>query len=189
MQFFVRSAVGDHVIDYFVLNFTLALGQTRVNQRTNGTFFRSDVTFTVSLNLTCPAHYYGPNCSIYCRPANSSDMGHYTCLSDGSRQCLPGYLNETTDCLTPCVPADGCHTPTTSTTTPSQAVTLQPTSLPMLTTFHTYTQSQITARSTQLPTTSTQIPSISTQPPTLLSPSPTSSPSSKGFPYILCILH
>ena len=116
MQFFVRSAVGDHVIDYFVLNFTLAVGQTRVNQRIDGTFFRSDVTFTVSFNLTCSAHFYGPDCSIYCRPANSSDMGHYTCLSDGSRQCLPGYLNETTDCLTPCVPADGCSKSTTDTT-------------------------------------------------------------------------
>ena len=187
MQFFVRSAHYHTVIDYFVLNFTLAVGETRVNQRIDGAFFRSDVTFTVTLNLTCPANSYGPNCSIYCRPANSSDMGHYTCLSDGSRQCLPGYLNEITDCLTPCAPADGCHTQTTSTTTPSQAVTLQPTSLPMLTTFHT--RSQITARSTQLPTTSTQTASISTQPPTLLSPSPTSSPSSKAFPYILCILH
>ena len=116
MQFFVRSAHYHTVIDYFVLNFTLAVGETRVNQRIDGTFFRSDVTFTVTLNLTCPAHYYGPNCSIYCRPANSSDMGHYTCLSDGSRQCLPGYLNETTDCLTPCVPADGCRKSTTDTT-------------------------------------------------------------------------
>ena len=116
MQFFVRSAVGDHVIDYFVLKFTLTVGQTRVNQRIDGTFFRSDVTFTVSLNLICPAHFYSADCSIYCRPANSSDMGHYTCLSDGSRQCLPGYLNETTDCLTPCVPADGCSKSTTDTT-------------------------------------------------------------------------
>ena len=115
MQFFVKSAVGEHAIDYFVLNFTLAVGETRVNQRIDGTFFRSDVTFTVTLNLTCPAHYYGPNCSIYCRPANSSDMGHYTCLSDGSRQCLPGYLNETTNC-TSCVPADGCSKSTTDTT-------------------------------------------------------------------------
>ena len=187
MQFFVRSAHYHTVIDYFVLNFTLAVGETQVNQIINGAFFRSDVTFTVTLNLTCPAHFYSADCSIYCRPANSSDMGHYTCLSDGSRQCLPGYLNETTDCLTPCTPADGCHTQTASISTPSQAVILQPTSLPMLTTFHT--QSQITARSAQLPTTSTQIPFISTQPPTFLSPFPTSSPSSKGFPYILCILH
>ena len=116
MQFFVRSAVGDHVIDYFVLDFTQAVGETQVNQIINGAFFGSDVIFTVTLNLTCPAHYYGLNCSIYCRPANSRDMGHYTCLSDGSRQCLPGYLNETTDCLTPCVPADGCSKSTTDTT-------------------------------------------------------------------------
>ena len=115
MQFFVRSAMGDHVIDYFVLNFTITVGQTRANQIIDGTFFRSDVTFTVSLNLACVADFYGPNCSVYCRPANSSDMGHYTCLSNGSRLCLPGYLNETTNC-TSCVPGDGCSKSTTDTT-------------------------------------------------------------------------
>ena len=97
MQFFVRSAHYHTVIDYFVLNFTLAVGETQFNQTMDGTVFGSDVTFTVSLNLTCPALYYGPDCSIYCRPANSSDMGHYTCLSDGSRQCLPGYMGELCD--------------------------------------------------------------------------------------------
>ena len=116
MQFFVRSAVGDHVIDYFVLNFALTVEDTSLsNQRIDGAFFGSDVTFIVSFNLACVADFYGPDCSIYCHPANSSDMGHYTCLSDGSRQCLPGYLNETTNC-TSCVPADGCSKSTTDTT-------------------------------------------------------------------------
>ena len=114
MQFFVRSAVSNNVIDYFVFNFMLAVGETQLNERIDGTFFGSDVTFTVSLNLTCPANYYGPDCSIYCRPANSSDRGHYTCLSDGSRQCLPGYRNETTYC-TSCISTNGCRKSTTDT--------------------------------------------------------------------------
>ena len=114
MQFFVRSAVEDNVIDYFVLNFMLAVGEAQLNQRIDGTFFGSDVTFTVSFSLTCPANFYGSDCSTYCRPANSSDRGHYTCLSDGSRQCLPGYQNEITNC-TSCIPADGCRESTTDT--------------------------------------------------------------------------
>ena len=98
-----------NVIDYFVLDFTLASGDTLVNQTINGSYFGSDVTFTVSLSLRCLAYFYGPDCSMYCYPANSSEMGHYTCLSDGSKQCLPGYQNETTNCTTPCEPAVGCR--------------------------------------------------------------------------------
>ena len=113
MQFFVwsvrqRSSTAVDVIDYLVLDFTLAVGENLTDQIINGRFFGSDVTFTVSLSLSCFTNFYGPDCSTYCHPANSSEMGHYTCLSDGSKQCLPGYQNEATYC-TSCVPAVGCR--------------------------------------------------------------------------------
>ena len=104
------TQVGD--TDYFVLDFTLAVGERLTDQIINGRFFGSDVTFTVSLSLRCWTDFYGPDCSMYCYPANSSEMGHYTCLSDGSKQCLPGYQNETTNC-TSCEPAVGCRKSTT----------------------------------------------------------------------------
>ena len=113
MQLFVRSAVGENVIDYFVLDFILSVGDTIDNHTINGTFFGSDVTFTVNLFLICGADSYGPNCSIHCSPANTSERGHYTCLSDGRKQCLPGYQDQTTNCTTPCVPAVGCGMSTT----------------------------------------------------------------------------
>ena len=97
-----RTRVGD--IDYFVLNFTLAVGERLTDQIINGRFFRSDVTFTVSLSLRCWTDFHGPDCSMYCYPANSSEMGHHTCLSE-----LQGYQNETTNCTTPREPAVSCH--------------------------------------------------------------------------------
>ena len=100
------------VIDYFVLDFTLAVGERLIDQKISGSYFGSAVTFTVSLSLRCLADFYGPDCTMYCYPANSSEMGHYTCLRDGSKQCLPGYQNETTNC-TSCVPAVGCRKSTT----------------------------------------------------------------------------
>ena len=106
LQLFVRASVGEYLIEYFQLDFELGLNDPPLNRTINGTFFGSYMTFTFGLSLTCLGHFYGPNCSVYCRPENSS-RGHYTCLSDGSKQCLHGYTNTSSDCTT-CVPADGC---------------------------------------------------------------------------------
>ena len=68
-----------NVIDY-VLCIGLHTGKWRYtsqsNNKINGNYFGSDVTFTVSLSLRCWTDFYGPDCSIYCYPANSSKMGH-----------------------------------------------------------------------------------------------------------------
>ena len=106
LQLFVRASVGEHLIEYFQLDFELGFNDPPLNRTINGTFFGSYMTFTIDLSLTCLGHFYGPNCSVYCFPENSS-RGHYTCLSDGSKQCLHGYTNTSSDCTT-CVPADDC---------------------------------------------------------------------------------
>lgn len=95
LQLFVRTAVDGtgNVIDYFVLDFTLASGDVPVNQTLYGELFGSHVTFTVSLSLRCTADFYGPDCSIHCRPA--SQIGHYTCLR---KEGLPCYHNQSTNC-------------------------------------------------------------------------------------------
>ena len=113
IQFFVRSAMGSNVIDYFVFDFALVPGNTLNYQTINGTFFGSNVTFTVSFDLICTLDSYGPNC-IYCLATDSDDSGHYTCLDDGSKQCLPGYVNTSSVC-TMCEPAAGCGKSTTYT--------------------------------------------------------------------------
>ena len=105
--------MGSNIIDYLVFDFALLPGNTLNNQIINGMFFGSNVTFTVSFDLACVHNSYGSDC-IYCLAADSDDSGHYTCLSDGSKQCLPGYVNASTNC-TMCEPAAGCGKSTTYT--------------------------------------------------------------------------
>ena len=97
LQFFVRSAVGEEIVEYFELNFQINLGNPTLNATIDGSFFPSHMSFTVSLSLMCLSDFYGPNCSVFCYPANSSELGYYTCNSDGSRECLPGYGGSSCD--------------------------------------------------------------------------------------------
>ena len=88
---------------------SLSLGDTLNNISLPGVLrasIRSDVIFTVSFSLDCEEHYYGPNCTVYCRPSDSDELGHYSCLSNGSIQCLQDYQNEDTNC-TECMVAKG----------------------------------------------------------------------------------
>ena len=115
----MRAAAGNEVVDYLALDFSLSPGETLDNQTLSGHHFGSNVTFIVSFSLTCRANFYGSDCTVHCRPADSDELGHYSCLSDGRIQCLEGYRNETSNC-TECVPAEGCrkltspHTPSLS---------------------------------------------------------------------------
>ena len=48
-------------------------------------------------NCSCPNHYYGEDCTTYCREENSC-MGHYTCdPSTGEQICMDGYSG--IDCI------------------------------------------------------------------------------------------
>ncbi len=60
----------------------------------------------MSISLRCAESYYGPECSRQC-VAEDSDVGHYTCDSEGFIVCREGYRNTSTNC-TQCVPAQGC---------------------------------------------------------------------------------
>ena len=64
-----------------------------------------DVTSTPNPPLSqCPAiptpcaeFYYGTKCTKFCRPVNSC-AGHYGCQSDGSKVCLPGWADVSSNC-------------------------------------------------------------------------------------------
>ena len=103
----MRAAVGQYVIEYFQFDFELGLNDPPLNGTVEGTFYGSNMTFAFVLTLTCLGNFYGPNCSVYCKPENSS-KGHYRCLDDGSKECLTGYKNVSNNCVT-CVPAEGCR--------------------------------------------------------------------------------
>ena len=47
----------------------------------------------------CIDGFYGPECEKVCEPTNSSS-GHYTCDDFGYTECLPGYTDNTTNCVT-----------------------------------------------------------------------------------------
>ena len=47
-------------------------------------------TLVYKLRLVCDEHYYGPSCTVYCKP-RSDRYGHNTCDSNGNRVCLPGW--------------------------------------------------------------------------------------------------
>ena len=47
----------------------------------------------------CIDGFYGPKCERFCEPTNSSS-GHHTCDDFGYTECLPGYTDNTTNCVT-----------------------------------------------------------------------------------------
>ena len=100
-QFLVRSRANSNLVNVLMDTISLSPGETLNNISLPGVLrasIRSDVIFTVSFSLDCEWDYYGPNCTVYCRPSDSDELGHYSCLSNGSIQCLQDYQNEDTNC-------------------------------------------------------------------------------------------
>uniref|UniRef100_A0A8D0CUQ9 Delta-like protein n=1 Tax=Sander lucioperca TaxID=283035 RepID=A0A8D0CUQ9_SANLU len=46
-----------------------------------------------SYHVVCNEHYYGADCSAFCRPRNDT-FGHYACDEEGKRRCLDGWAGE-----------------------------------------------------------------------------------------------
>lgn len=47
--------------------------------------------------VVCATDYYGSNCSVYCKAMNDSG-GHYTCDSNGNKECLRGWVLPGSNC-------------------------------------------------------------------------------------------
>ena len=60
----------------------------------------------VQMFYRCAMNFYGSSCATYCQERDD-ETGHYTCASDGNRECLNGYTNPMTNCTTP---EDGAKT-------------------------------------------------------------------------------
>ena len=140
VQFFVWSQADSNFVNVLMNTISLSPGETLHNislpglLRTNlslpdilSLHIMPDVIFTVSFSLDCEEHYYGPNCTVYCRPSDSDELGDYSCLSNGSIQCLQDYQNEDTNC-TECAVAEGCDKllPSSSSSSMSPAPTPLP---------------------------------------------------------------
>ena len=111
LQLFVRamhiySGSNRALIDHFRLQESISPGAD-ISFR-NYTGIKHNANIVARFSLTCTKGYYQPNCSTYCAPQNSDNMGHYMCdESTGEKICLHGYTNPARNC-TVCVPASGC---------------------------------------------------------------------------------
>ena len=63
----------------------------------------------------CKEGYFDPDCDIPCTSRNDS-TGHFTCDTNGTKVCLPGYQSPETNCVEGTVPRTA-STPVTQTTT------------------------------------------------------------------------
>ena len=54
----------------------------------------------INMFYRCAINFYGSSCATYCQERDD-ETGHYSCASDGSRECLNGYTDPTTNCTKP----------------------------------------------------------------------------------------
>lgn len=76
---------------------------TQRSQTVNPTWFNDSYTtddhsLQYSYRVICDVNFYGSRCTRKCLPRDDI-TGHYSCLPDGSRQCLPGWSGNR--CTTP----------------------------------------------------------------------------------------
>lgn len=45
------------------------------------------------VRVRCEEHYYGFNCTKFCRPRNGF-FGHHTCDHNGHKKCLDGWIGQ-----------------------------------------------------------------------------------------------
>ncbi len=98
----------DYVGGFTINITTLSLGYSTgpVQYDSNPRSVPDDIHLNLSITVRCAENYYGLDCSRLCVDTDS-DLGHYTCDSQGFIVCSEGYRNTFTNC-TECKPAEGC---------------------------------------------------------------------------------
>lgn len=59
----------------------------------------NNAVITLRFRVRCLTNYYGGDCATYCVRTDNS-RGHYTCRSNGEKNCLSGWSNPAGNCLT-----------------------------------------------------------------------------------------
>uniref|UniRef100_A0A1I8JID5 Delta-like protein n=1 Tax=Macrostomum lignano TaxID=282301 RepID=A0A1I8JID5_9PLAT len=62
------------------------------------TKLKFEKTLTWSYKIYCAQYYYSGLCDKYCKPADNSIEGHYSCSASGDKECLAGYWDPATNC-------------------------------------------------------------------------------------------
>ena len=95
----VDSGVDDPVDTLIVQVSSLTVGEDYTSASTY-TGINGEGSLVLQFRVTCDETYYGADCTVKCIPADSDDEGHYSCASDGSKDCLEGWSGAGTNCLT-----------------------------------------------------------------------------------------
>ena len=48
--------------------------------------------------LACAENFYQSDCSVYCEPQDSDELGHYDCGENGEKLCHLGYIDPASNC-------------------------------------------------------------------------------------------
>ena len=57
-------------------------------------------SITLQFKVECDDNYYGLDCGTFCEDTDDN-TGHFTCNSDGEKVCLSGWVEPSSNCLTP----------------------------------------------------------------------------------------
>jgi hypothetical protein len=94
----VDSGQPEELLDEIFIEVPLSSESISPLQQYSGV--HGSVMMAISYRVTCSSDHYGSDCSIYCRPHNDSNNGHYTCNNiTGDKECLPGYTDPTSNCI------------------------------------------------------------------------------------------
>ena len=94
IQFFVRSTVASHIVDYLYTDISLSPGENVANHTLHGKYLGENITFTASFFLECIFNTYGENCNKTCGPANKTRNIFFTCDHDGNVVCFDDYYGD-----------------------------------------------------------------------------------------------
>ena len=88
----------DDLVDYFIIEDSSFLP---TNEYTTFTTYTgqhsSSVTLRLRYRLRCRGNWHGYNCDIYCVDQDT-DTAHLECALDGSRVCMDGWEDLSTQC-------------------------------------------------------------------------------------------
>lgn len=98
----------DDLVDYFIIEDSSFLP---TNEYTTFTTYTgqhsSSVMLRLRYRLRCRGNWHGYNCDIYCVDQDT-DTAHLECALDGSRVCMDGWEDLSTQCTIP-ICQEGCH--------------------------------------------------------------------------------
>ena len=105
LELTITDTFSSGLVDVIITNLTQTVGGMAEEETYMGNF--GVVNFTFGITIHCVGTFScGPDCESMCVPQNDSG-GHFSCDESKCMVCLPGFQNETNNCID-CVPRPGC---------------------------------------------------------------------------------